>query len=100
MPTLAGKPFLQTVPLAPQKSLPLPPPEEGNDKDTSDEENDNDYEDPTEDLRHQPRHVSLRRASQPVLNPDAYLSLQEMDLDSLYQDVSKLLFLINCSLYR
>lgn len=45
-----------------------------------------------EDLWSRPRHVSLRRVSQPVLNPDAYLSLQEMDMDSLYQDVSTNIF--------
>ena len=44
--------------------------------------------------------MSLRRASQPVLNPDAYLSLQEMDLDSLYQDVSKFLFQRNIGFIR
>ena len=70
------------VPMAPQKSLPAPPAE-----DSEASSSDDDYQDPAEELS-VPRHLSLRRGSQPVFNPDAYLALEDIDMDSMYQDVS------------
>ena len=79
-------------PLAPQRSLPPPPSGEGSEAEGSDEDSGHDYEDPSEEMRQSAKALSLRRGSHPVLNPDAYLALQEMELDSTYQDVSLSIF--------
>ena len=76
------------IPIAPQKSLPPPPSGAGSGAEDSDEDSGHDYEDPSEEMRQSAKVLSLRRGSHPVLNPDAYLALQEMELDSTYQDVS------------
>ena len=78
------------LPAAPQKSLPPPPSDEESDAGDSGDDSGHDYEDPLEEMRPSAKMLSLRRGSQPVLNPDAYLALQDMDLNSTYQDVSLL----------
>jgi len=74
------------LPAAPQKSLPPPPSDEESDAGDSGDDSGHDYEDPLEEMRPSAKMLSLRRGSQPVLNPDAYLALQDMDLNSTYQD--------------
>ncbi len=71
---------------APQKGLP-PPPADDSDHSSSDEDSDHNYEDPSESIPYA-RHVSLRRGSMPVFNPDAYLVIKGDDSDCMYQDVS------------
>lgn len=79
------------VPSAPQKALPPPPSGELSEGEGSDDSG-HDYEDPVVDITPSGRVLSLRRGSHPVLNPDAYLALQELDLNATYQDVSFSIF--------
>ena len=91
--TIPDPPRLLHPPAAPQKSLPPPPCCNGGDSEDSDDSG-HDYEDPPENIRPSARVVSLRRSSQPVLNPDAYLALDEMEVSSSYQDVCQVCLFI------
>ena len=84
------------LPKAPSEK-PLPPsPTRHRDTDDSFDDSGsddaNDYDDPQDDWGVVQR---ARRGSHAVLNPDAYLALEDLDMNQTYQDVSDHIFRAN-----